>query len=115
MTNSESRTATTAPRGQFYVYREGVHGEHCIDLCVWEFSRLATIGRAASREDAENIIKKLGADSWQTPSRSPESNARTKKTKARKQRQLEKLRRLYSAVTEAVGDPAHDATPQTVA
>lgn len=40
-----------------YRYREGVHGEHCIDHCIW--SRFDTIGRAATQSDAEKIIKEL--------------------------------------------------------
>lgn len=38
------------------------------------------------------------------PPQSPESNARTKKTKVRKQLRLAKMRKLYAAAVEAVGD-----------
>lgn len=42
-----------------YRYREGVHGEHCIDLCeqTWELRK--AVGFAASKAEAERIIVEL--------------------------------------------------------
>jgi hypothetical protein len=42
-----------------YRYREGVHGEHCVDLCKREWTRLVTIGRAATKGDALELVKAL--------------------------------------------------------
>jgi hypothetical protein len=42
-----------------YRYREGTHGEHCVDLCRREWTRLVTIGRAATKDDALELVKAL--------------------------------------------------------
>lgn len=42
-----------------YRYREGVHGEHCIDFGYFVFDRKETIGRAATKEDAVKIAAEL--------------------------------------------------------
>jgi hypothetical protein len=44
-----------------YRYREGVHGEHCIDYCVYEWRRVDTIGRAVTKEDALKLVSELNA------------------------------------------------------
>ena len=42
-----------------YRYREGVHGEHCIDYGRFVWSRVDTIGRAATKQDAECMVAEL--------------------------------------------------------
>jgi hypothetical protein len=42
-----------------YRYREGVNGEHFVDLCRCEWTRLVTTGRAATKDDALELVKAL--------------------------------------------------------
>jgi uncharacterized protein (DUF1786 family) len=42
-----------------YRYREGAHGAHCVDLYRCEWTRLVTIGRAATKDDALELVKAL--------------------------------------------------------
>ena len=44
-----------------YRYREGVHGEHCVDYGVFVWERKETVGRASSREDAQRLADELNA------------------------------------------------------
>jgi hypothetical protein len=42
-----------------YRYRQGVHGEHCIDRGFWTFQRLDTIAHACTEKDARRIVEEL--------------------------------------------------------
>lgn len=42
-----------------YRYREGAHGEHCVDYGVFEWVRKDVIARAATKEDAMYIVAEL--------------------------------------------------------
>ena len=42
-----------------YRYREGVHGEHCVDYGKYEWVRLCTIGRAVTEQDARTMVAEL--------------------------------------------------------
>lgn len=45
--------------GKEYRYREGVHGEHCIDYGTYEWKLIDTIGRAATKQDACQMVAEL--------------------------------------------------------
>jgi hypothetical protein len=42
-----------------FVVREGVHGEWCVDEVRVSYDRIATVGRAATHQDAERIVRAL--------------------------------------------------------
>jgi hypothetical protein len=42
-----------------YRYRESVNGEHFVELYRREWTRLVTIGRAATKDDALELVKAL--------------------------------------------------------
>lgn len=42
-----------------YRYRQGAHGEHCIDYGHYEWIRVDTIGRAATEQDAHQMVAEL--------------------------------------------------------
>jgi hypothetical protein len=45
--------------GNEYRYREGAHGEHCVDSGHYEWVAYGTVARAASKEDALKLIDEL--------------------------------------------------------
>lgn len=42
-----------------YRYREGVHGEHCVDFGEMVWQRVDTVGRAATKDDAITLVAEL--------------------------------------------------------